>query len=271
MFAAVGAFAALAAAAAVHAEPTDADFLAARDAFLANDAAALENRAAGKGSFARALTSLGTGSCASRWTTQRPARRSFLERNDGTPLADTLRGPMVEVAGQACALERVRCRISEAQRRRYRACLLRYAVAPRNRSRGSVGGRTAVLVRRPDQPESCQPLFAELQATGGISTSDVWSRFRLAHEAGNFRLAARLVGDLPVNDRPAAADYDWVEHNAGPALAKGEFRFGSRSGREIALYALDRVARSDADAAHRAWLRWRARLPEADLPSTAIF
>ena len=115
-----------------------------------------------------------------------------------------------------------------------------------------------------DQPESCQALFTELEARGEITPDDIWKRFRLAHEAGNFRLAARLVGELPAKDRPTATDYDRVERNAGSALAKGEFRFGSRSGREIALYALDRVARGDADAAHRAWVRWRARLPDAD-------
>ena len=65
-------------------------------------------------------------------------------------------------------------------------------------------------------------------------------------------------------DRPTAADYERAERNPGATLVKGEFQLGSRSGREIALYTLDRIARSDAESAHRAWVRWRARLPEAD-------
>src|SRR5208282_4360545 len=36
------------------------------------------------------------------------------------------------------------------------------------------------------------------------------------------------------------------------------------AGREMALYALDRVAQVDALAAHDAWIEWRARLPAAD-------
>ena len=78
------------------------------------------------------------------------------------------------------------------------------------------------------------------------------------------RLAARLVAKLPAAAQPAPADYNRAEKRPGPMLAKGDFRFATRSGRELALFALDRVAKSDAAAAHESWLRWRMRLPEDD-------
>ena len=259
VFAAAGAFAA-----AIHAEPTDADFLAVREAFLASDAAALDRIAPrAKGHLLEPYVTywqlrLGLDDAA-------PERvRSFLERNDGTPLADTLRAEWLKSLGKRALWTEF---ATEYPKRNGEdtelACFALQWRRETNRDAALADARPYWFSGR-DQPESCQPLFAELQARGQITTNDIWDRFRLAHEAGNFRLAARLVGELPANERPAATEYDRVERNARTALAKGEFRFGSRSGREIALYALDRVARSDADAAHRAWVRWRARLPEAD-------
>ena len=259
VFAAAGAFAA-----AIHAEPTDADFLAAREAFLASDAAALDRIAPrAKGHLLEPYVTywqlrLGLDDAA-------PERvRSFLERNDGTPLADTLRAEWLKSLGKRALWTEFAAEYPKRNGEDTElACFALQWRRETNRDEALADARPYWFSGR-DQPESCQPLFAELQARGQITTNDLWDRFRLAHEAGNFRLAARLVGELPANERPAATEYDRVERNARTALAKGEFRFGSRSGREIALYALDRVARSDADAAHRAWVRWRARLPEAD-------
>ena len=251
-------------AAPLRAEPTDADFLVAREAFLANDAAALDK-------IAPRVNGHLLEPYVVYWQLRLklddapPERvRSFLQRYDGTPLADTLRGEWLKSLGKRAlwtdfAAEYPKRNGEDTEL----AC---FALQWRRESdhEGALADARQYWFSGRDQPESCQPLFAELEAGGRITPDDIWSRFRLAHEAGNLRLAARLVGELPARDRPLAADYVRVERNAGPALAKGEFRMGSRSGRELALYALDRVARSDAEAAHRAWSRWRARLPEAD-------
>jgi soluble lytic murein transglycosylase len=100
--------------------------------------------------------------------------------------------------------------------------------------------------------------------TQRLTADDIWVRFRLAHEAGNSRLAARVVAELPVADRPAPRDLERAERNSAQALAKGEFRPASPAGRELALYALDRAARGDAASARDAWLNVRDRFPVAD-------
>jgi soluble lytic murein transglycosylase len=115
-----------------------------------------------------------------------------------------------------------------------------------------------------EQPESCQPLFAALFALGKLTSQDVWTRFRRAHEAGSFRLAVRLLDWLPADERPAQRDLSRVERNPAQALGKGDFRWSSKSGRELALYALDRTARSDAGSAHDAWTQWRSRVPDPE-------
>lgn len=256
---AMGAFAA-----AADAEPADTDFLAARDAFLANDAAALERIAPRvKGHLLESYVGY--------WQLRlklddAPAERvqTFLDRYDGTPLADTLRGEWLKSLGKRALWSQFAAEYPK--RSGEDAELACYALQWRREAdrESALGDAKQYWFSGRDQPDSCQPLFAELEAQGRITAADVWSRFRLAHEAGNFRLAARLVAELPAKDRPSAADFERAERNPGPTLARGEFQLGFRSGRELALYALDRVARSDAESAHRAWIRWRARLPEAE-------
>lgn len=245
-------------------EPSDTDFLAAREAFLANDAAALDRLGPRlDGHLLKAYVEywqlhLGLDDA-------EPARvRAFLDRYAGMPLVDTLRGEWLKSLGKRAlwadfAAEYPKRNGEDTEL----AC---FALQWRRQAEGDA----ALADARPywfsgrDQPESCRPLFAELLTRGRVTTADIWSRFRLAHESGNQRLAARLIAELPAGDRPAVAEFDRIERQPGPALAKGDFRFASHSGRELALYTLDRVARSDAASAHQAWLRWRARLPEDD-------
>jgi len=115
-----------------------------------------------------------------------------------------------------------------------------------------------------DQPESCRPVFAALIAKGKLTSRDIWARFRLAHEAGNYRLAAKIAGELPTVERPAPRDIERIDRNPRAALMKGDFRLSAPFGRELALYALDRATASDPSAARDAWLNFRSRLPDPD-------
>lgn len=113
-------------------------------------------------------------------------------------------------------------------------------------------------------PDACEPLFAALIASGELTSEDRRLRFRLATEAGNLRLAHALAVDLPPAYRITAREFASVERNAASALAVGEFRWGQQGGRDLALYALERAARSDAGGVRAAWEKQRGRLTEAD-------
>ncbi len=113
-------------------------------------------------------------------------------------------------------------------------------------------------------PESCAPLFVALIAKGDLTVEDRRTRFRLATEAGNVRLAQAIAVDMPPADRIAARDFAQVDPSPGPALARGEFRWKQQGGRDLALYALERAARTDAAGVRAAWEKQRDLLPEAD-------
>jgi len=113
-------------------------------------------------------------------------------------------------------------------------------------------------------PEACEPLFSALITAGTLSTADRRARFRLAAEYGNVRLAREIGDAFPGQSRIAARDLARVDHDPARALAKGEFAWTTPGGRDLALYALERAARSDAALARPAWEKQRGRLPEAD-------
>ena len=113
-------------------------------------------------------------------------------------------------------------------------------------------------------PDACEPVFAALVARGTLTLDDRWARYRLALEAGSLRLAQQVAGDLPTAERIDARDFRRVDAKPAAELAQGAFRWKSRDGRELALFALERAARTEPDAARAAWLKTRERLPPAD-------
>ena len=114
-------------------------------------------------------------------------------------------------------------------------------------------------------PDACEPLFAALIGADELTIDDRRTRFRLATEAGNVRLAQALAVDLPPDDRITVREFAHVDANPGSALARGtEFRWKHRAGSSLALYALERAARTDAAGVRAAWEKQRVRLPEAE-------
>jgi soluble lytic murein transglycosylase len=113
-------------------------------------------------------------------------------------------------------------------------------------------------------PDACASLFAALMARGDLALADRKARVRLAVANGNLRLATALARDLPPNERIADKAFAAIDRDPLRALRHGRFDWKSWSGRELALYALERAARKDASDAHDAWVKWRQRLPDAD-------
>jgi soluble lytic murein transglycosylase len=248
----------------VASQPTDADFLEARDAFRAGDVARLDR-------VAPRLSGHLLEQYVSYWQIKLklddadPARvRAFLASYDGLPLSDRLRTEWLKSLGKR---EQWTLFATEYPKRAGDDTELDCYAIQWKRARdgdGALEEARRYWASGQDQPESCQVLFASLLKAQRLAPEEIWKRFRLAHEAGNYRLAGRLVAELPIAERPQTGELERIDRNPASALTKGAFRFGSSSGRELALYALDRTARTDAATARNAWLKWRDRLSESD-------
>jgi len=132
--------------------------------------------------------------------------------------------------------------------------------------RSWVGEAVALWFTGRDLPSACAPLFTQLMEAGFINEEDVWRRLRLALEAGNPGVARSVAQSLPELQRPATALFDQATRAPAGLLQKG-LDPARRGDREIALYALDRLARSNSEQAARALADWSPRFTDTERSS----
>ena len=165
-----------------------------------------------------------------------------------TPLADRLRVDWLKSLGRSAATGRASRSTIRRRRRGRRARVLRHPVPARSATatrRWPPRSRSGSPARpRPTPASRCS---RALIARGELTVADRRARFRLAVEAGNVRLAQAIAADLPGNGPHRRPRLRRVDRDPLRALAQGRVRAGTTAaGRELALYALERAARSDA-------------------------
>lgn len=113
-------------------------------------------------------------------------------------------------------------------------------------------------------PETCTPMFEMLIGKQLISPEDIWQRFRFALETGKPGMAKALVAYLPPTAQSAAQRLDSVTSAPAQLLNQSGLDLDNRMQRELAIYAIARLARSDARNAVQRWEAVRTRFPVVD-------
>jgi soluble lytic murein transglycosylase len=245
-------------------EPSDADFLAARNAFERGDRIRLKALAPSvAGHVLEPYVAYWEHKLALDTATADEVRR-YLSRWPNTPLADRLRVEWLKVLGRrgewaTFALEYPPPAGEDTEL----AC---YGIQFRRQrdGDGALSAARPLWFTGQAAPESCEPLFAALTASGALTGADRHARYRLAVEAGNVKLGQAIAAEFPADRWIAGKDFARVDADPLRALEKGDFAWKRQSGRDLALYALERAARSDAALARPAWERQRDRLTDAD-------
>ncbi|MBY0271476.1 MAG: lytic transglycosylase domain-containing protein [Burkholderiales bacterium] len=113
-------------------------------------------------------------------------------------------------------------------------------------------------------PANCDPLFQSLVDAQQLSTEDIWTRIRLALEAGQVSLANRIAAFLPRGQAPDPRALSAISSN--PALQLGDARidFKSRAGRETTMFAVYRLARTSPQQAAAHWVKIAPRFTEEE-------
>lgn len=108
---------------------------------------------------------------------------------------------------------------------------------------------------------SCRPVFDAMIAAGELNVEDVWSRIRLALELGNISVARQAAEDLPQGQRYAFRPVEKVAENPQRFLdASSSAELHTRPERELTMFAVYRLARSQPSAALVYWNRMRPQL-----------
>lgn len=240
------------------------DILAARDAYAARDAARLSQLAA-------RLAGHPLHALARYWQLSLDLPhaadadvREFLETYSDSHLADRLRAEWLKVLGSRqdwarFAQEYPRLRDADAEITCY-ALTFRLDRSPDD----SAATTEAKQLWFTGQalPAACESLFAQLARRGHLNLADVHARLRLALEAGNVSVARHIARYLPNEGQGELADLALAANDPERFLRLKARGVRGRGGRELVLFAIDRLARIDLDRA----VSWLTRLVDA-LPS----
>ena len=231
----------------------DDDFLAAREAYRAGDAARLEQIAGGMKN-----TPLEPYLTYYQLQLRLPTRnqegvREFLARPDDTPVIDQLRSEWLKWQArqqrwEAFTAEYPRLLESDDEMK----CYALQARLPNNADLVLHESRTLWFTGT-SQPESCGTLFDMALASGTISEQDVWQRIRMALEVNNIALVKKLSAHLPRERKLQSGLLESAAAHPDRYLANVKLAKSSEAERMVALFALQRLAKQLPQLAYMRW------------------
>ena len=254
----------------------DRDFLVARDLFRAGDAVKLDR-------LAPTLDAHVLAPYVRYWQLKLRideadpvSVRSFLTANRDSLLADRLRNDWLKALGKRGNWDLFAQEYPLAQDED--AELVCYGLQQRfpTQPAEAMAEAKRVWTTGADTPDACEPLFNAMLDKGVLNDRDIWARFELAAEAGNFNVARAVNARLPATHRIDARDLDRAQRDPERTLTKVEFKGATVAGRELALYALHRAlqqaGRNGADAVADIWKKARSQLPRryAEIGNAAV-
>jgi soluble lytic murein transglycosylase len=227
----------------------DAAFLTARDAFRAGESVRLAKNV-------EALRGHPLQPWAEYWQLQikldedaaatAPAISAFLERHAGSYLADNLRGDWLRSLGKRGDWENfdrelpALVQIDDDVR-----CY-------RGQHSGDHAIARSLFVDGKDLPAACNKVINELADAGSLSTAEVWQRIRRLFEAKRVGAARNAASHLPAEEgwSKQARGLETIAENPARHLEHLPTDFATtRTGRELALFAIQRLARSQPSVA----------------------
>jgi soluble lytic murein transglycosylase len=136
----------------------------------------------------------------------------------------------------------------------------------RQRNDPSVAGEALGLWSSlPDLPETCLALMRDLVAAGSLDADAIWERAHSQLESNRLAPAKAALALLPARDAPSGKALDAALDRPAVYLAKLPADFSeSRAGRELALVALQRVARSEPRQAADSLQKLESKLKPAE-------
>jgi soluble lytic murein transglycosylase len=243
----------------------DIAFITARDAFRAGDLNKLERATAQLGNHDlapyaenyRLRMFMEQGNSASL--------RAFLERHDKSYVAEKLRADWIRWLAKRSTWNEVENEYSRLiapepdlichnqQARLFRS------------DQGVLDEAMALWLTQLEPPEACRPIFDALVTSQRLTTDDVWARARRQIEANRPNWAKTTLNYLPDSQAPDAKALDNAVNNAAIHLARQPANWSaSRAGRELAAFAIQRIASNEPRSAADQLALVKDRLQESE-------
>ncbi|GJL76183.1 MAG: transglycosylase [Nitrosomonas sp.] len=113
-------------------------------------------------------------------------------------------------------------------------------------------------------PDSCTPVFNTLVSKKVIAVEDIWTRIRLALEAGQTGMARYINRRIPADEALNIDELNAAAQNPLYYLKTRQSKIKTRADREIALFALLRLLSNDTNPALVKWLEIKDKLSDSD-------
>jgi soluble lytic murein transglycosylase len=173
----------------------------------------------------------------------------YLAQHAGTYLGDLLRGDWLRELGRRgewLAFERALAPLAQDDLE-----IRCYAWSARlARADGEAALEARAAWREPRElPEGCLALTEGLLKTGALGEDSIWQRVRLLLANGQVSAARRALGYLPAKEQPDERLLTQAAVASQKLVAQPPKNLEPRGTREVMLFALSRLARSDARAA----------------------
>jgi len=184
--------------------------------------------------------------------------RAWLAANRDTPLSDYLRRDWLKQLGKNSQWELFEAELPALVNEDLEMTCYTLQNRVRTDSLALREARPLWFVAR-DLPGSCDRLFQALVEAQQLSVEDIWTRVRLALEAGQVSLANRVATYLPKGQAPDARALTAILGNPSAQLSDNRADFKTRGGREATMFAVYRLARTSPQQAAGHWVKLAPR------------
>ncbi|MDP1526903.1 MAG: transglycosylase SLT domain-containing protein [Rhodocyclaceae bacterium] len=245
--------------------PEDAAFVAAREAFVKGE----------RNKFARAASELSSHPLLPWVDYFRLSQRledgsdsgmaEFVDRHNGTYLGEKARGDWLKWLMRQEDWSAARVQFAHMERPDAEAQCRGLDIRLRLGEVEAMEEIPALLSSEAPLAEACRPPLERLARSGALPNERLWERLRRQLALGKLKEARTLASWLPTAEAPAWRTIEAIDNHPARYLAKLPERFAdSRSGREQALFAVLRMARTDVRVAASRWVDIEASYPAVE-------
>ena len=110
----------------------------------------------------------------------------------------------------------------------------------------SLAGAKSLWMQAKEQPANCSNLYDRMQAAGALTQDEVWDRFRLALAETRINLAKAIVKRANTVEAAQTKLIDKAYASPSVFINKKLLNYKTRFGRELNLFALNRIAKADS-------------------------
>ena len=112
-----------------------------------------------------------------------------------------------------------------------------------------LAGAKSLWMQPKEQVANCGSMYDRMQASGALTEEDIWARFRLSLADNRITLAKAIAKRSKSFEPSQAKLIDSAYASPSAVLAKKSISFRTRFGRELNLFALNRMAKTNSQQA----------------------